>query len=194
MPSPNVALVSGELTAPLRERCIWGIFPKAATQQVVAALADAAVSTRGSEAQETTAAKLRTVFALRNLTGPLPTFARLASFCSAARRSGHSLCLQMPFNIHALMENSDDGDHFATGLEIDRMPAYQRLEISSSDQNRAAVSFSLRNVFKHVDDVVGVGLSLLDRPLPRRIGPDILQIPFRHRRKHLFLRHQVLVF
>jgi len=29
----------------------------------------------------------------------------------------------MPFNIHAVMKNSDDGDHFATDLEIDRMPA-----------------------------------------------------------------------
>ena len=100
----------------------------------------------------------------------------------------------MPFDIHALVENSDDGDHFATGLEIDRMTAYQRLEISRSYQNRATVLFSRFNVFKHVDDVVGVGLGLIDRPLPHRTGPDILQILFRHRQKHLLQRHQVLFF
>ena len=126
--------------------------------------------------------------------GPKPTFSGGLRCCGAARRSGHSLCLQMPFNIHALMENSDDGDHFATGLKIDRMPTYQRLEISRSDQNRAAVPFSCRNVFKHVDNVVGVSLSLLNRPLSRCVCPDMLQILFRHRRKHISQRHQVRVF
>jgi len=44
--------------------------------------------------------------------GPLRTLASDIDCCGAARRSGHSFCLQMPFNIHALMENSDDGDLF----------------------------------------------------------------------------------
>lgn len=88
--------------------------------------------------------------------------------------TGHSFCLQMPFNIHALMENSDDSYHFATGLKIYRMPAYQRFAITRPHQNRAPVAFSFRDVFKHIDDVVGVGFCLLNSPFSRRIDPDIL--------------------
>ena len=92
------------------------------------------------------------------------------------------------------MENSDDSDHFATGLEIDRMLAYQRLEIPRPYQNRATVPSAQRDLLEHIDDVVGLGLSQLDRPFSRRIGPDLLQIFFRHRRKHILQRHQLLFF
>lgn len=49
--SPFETFVPGTARTPLQARSIWAIYPKAAVQQAEAALADAAVSTRGSEAQ-----------------------------------------------------------------------------------------------------------------------------------------------
>lgn len=63
---------------------------KAAVQRGSSDLVDAAPITSGSDAQEAAAAKLRTVFALRNLTGPKLPYVRHSNCCSAACLCGHS--------------------------------------------------------------------------------------------------------
>lgn len=100
----------------------------------------------------------------------------------------------MPVHIHALMQDSDDRDHFASDLMVDRMHADQCLEISLADQSWSAHLPPRGDAFKRVDDVVGITLGLRGGPFLRRVNPDPLEISFRHRRKHIFPRHQVPFF
>lgn len=92
----------------------------------------------------------------------------------------------MPIQFHALMQDSNDRDHFASDLIVDRMPANQCLEISLADQCGSAHLLPRRDGCKRVDDPVGMTLGLRDGPFSRRVNPNSFEISFRHWRKHMF--------
>ena len=70
------------------------VSPKAATHLTRRATANAAERTRGREAQKAAAVKLRTVFALRNLTGPKPPSIVVNDAAPQLHETGHSCIAQ----------------------------------------------------------------------------------------------------